>query len=90
MPDLLGPNFAAGLAAPLAGDKKTSVVETELHGLLTRLVDPEAVNDRAFVAQERRLTYMIRKYEARCVLRRTRGTFGRGTGPRSHPALLLP
>jgi choline-sulfatase len=44
----------------LAGAKQTSEVRKELHGILTGLVDPEAVNDRAFAAQERVLAEMVR------------------------------
>jgi len=44
----------------LAGAKKTSEIQAGLHGILTRLVDPEAVNERAFAEQERRLANMVR------------------------------
>jgi choline-sulfatase len=45
----------------LAGKAETKAIEQELHARLTKLVDPDQVTARAFVAQERVLAEMVRK-----------------------------
>ena len=45
----------------LAGQKAAAEHQKELHGILTSLVDPDAVTDRAFAEQERRLQAMVRE-----------------------------
>lgn len=44
----------------LAGRNETAAVQKELHGILMSLVDPDAVTERAFAEQERRLAAMVR------------------------------
>ncbi len=43
----------------LAGKPETAAIQKELHAHLTSLVDPDAVTERAFVAQERRLNELV-------------------------------
>jgi hypothetical protein len=45
----------------LAEKPELAAVRTELHGLLTALVDPDEVTRQAFAEQERRLAAMIQK-----------------------------
>jgi choline-sulfatase len=44
----------------LAGKPETAAVEKELHALLVAQVDPEAVSERAFAEQDRRLRARVR------------------------------
>jgi choline-sulfatase len=43
----------------LAGEKSAAAIQKELHGILTGLLDPDAVSDRAFREQERVLNQMV-------------------------------
>ncbi len=45
----------------LAGKPESAAVQRELHAHLTSLLDPDAVTERAFAEQERRLTKMVSK-----------------------------
>jgi len=45
----------------LAGRRETAAIQKELHAHLTSLVDPDAVTERAFAEQERRLQAMVRR-----------------------------
>lgn len=45
----------------LAGSKTTAAIQKELHGILTGLLDPDAVSERAFAEQERVLGEMVRR-----------------------------
>lgn len=48
----------------LAGAPEFASVRNELHAMLTSLVDPDAVTERAFAEQDRRLKAMIEKNSA--------------------------
>ena len=45
----------------LAGSKPAAAIQKELHGILTGLLDPDAVSDRAFAEQERVLNALVRR-----------------------------
>lgn len=45
----------------LAGTPEGAEVRKELHGILTSLLDPDAVTERAFAAQARVLDGMVRR-----------------------------
>lgn len=61
----------------LAGRKESAEVERELHGILTGLLDPDAVTARAFAAQARLLDGMVRRLTPEEFYKRMVGRLGR-------------
>ncbi len=62
----------------LAGKPETASVQKELHGILTSLLDPDAVTARAFAEQERRLLQMARDRSADSFYKELAGRLGPG------------
>lgn len=62
----------------LAGKPESAAVQKELHGMLTSLLDPDAVTRRAFDEQERRLMAMVRANTATEFCEELAGRLGQG------------
>ncbi len=60
----------------LAGKPETSAIQKDLHQLLTSLVDPDAVTRRAFDAQGRVLTNMVRSMKREAFYNEISGRLG--------------
>jgi choline-sulfatase len=62
----------------IAGRPETAQVQAELHNLLLSNLDPEAVSDRAFREQERRLEEAVRTHSAQGFYELLVGRLGKG------------